>query len=88
MFGALFLAVLATLPTVFYKMVGLSLPLAASSLLIAVSVAIETARQLQSQMDDAPLQGLPEVIESGGNHDESVFFLALPARARGRRRPW
>ena len=51
MFGALFLAVLATLPTVFYKMVGLSLPLAASSLLIAVSVAIETARQLQSQME-------------------------------------
>ena len=48
---ALFLAVLATLPTVFYKMVGLSLPLAASSLLIAVSVAIETARQLQSQME-------------------------------------
>ena len=51
MFGALFLAVLATLPTVFYKMVGLSLPLAASSLLIAVSVAIETARQLHSQME-------------------------------------
>ena len=44
-------ALLATLPTLFYKMVGLSLPLAASSLLIAVSVAIETARQLQAQME-------------------------------------
>ena len=51
LFGALFLALLATLPTLFYKMVGLSLPLAASSLLIAVSVAIETARQLQAQME-------------------------------------
>ena len=51
LFGALFLAVLATLPTFFYRLVGLNLPLAASSLLIAVSVAIETARQLQAQME-------------------------------------
>ncbi len=51
LFGALFLAVLATLPTLFYKMVGLSLPLASSSLMIAVSVAIETTRQLESQME-------------------------------------
>ena len=51
MFSALFLAVLATLPTFFYRLFGLNLPLAASSLLIAVSVAIETARQLQAQME-------------------------------------
>ena len=51
LFGALCLAVLATLPTFFYRLVGLNLPLAASSLLIAVSVAIETARQLQAQME-------------------------------------
>ena len=50
LFGALFLAVLATLPTIFWKLVGVSLPLVASSLLIAVSVAIETMRQLESQM--------------------------------------
>ncbi len=50
LFGALFLAVLAALPTLFWKMAGLSLPLVASSLLIAVSVAIETMRQLESQM--------------------------------------
>jgi preprotein translocase subunit SecY len=51
LFGALFLALLATLPTIFYRMFGLNLPLAASSLLIAVSVAIETTRQLQAQME-------------------------------------
>lgn len=50
LFGALFLAVLATVPTAFWKIVGISLPLVASSLLIAVSVAIETMRQLESQM--------------------------------------
>ena len=50
LFGALFLALLATLPTIFWGLVGVSLPLVASSLLIAVSVAIETMRQLESQM--------------------------------------
>ena len=50
LFGAIFLALLATVPTLFYSLVGLSLPLVASSLLIAVSVAIETMRQLESQM--------------------------------------
>ena len=32
------------------SLAGLSLPFAASSLLIAVSVALETTRQLESQM--------------------------------------
>ncbi len=50
LFGALFLALLAVLPTIFWNLVGVSLPLVSSSLLIAVSVAIETMRQLESQM--------------------------------------
>ncbi|MBE5766067.1 MAG: preprotein translocase subunit SecY [Clostridiales bacterium] len=50
LFGALFLAVLATLPTLVYGVANISLPFQASSLLIAVSVALETARQLESQM--------------------------------------
>ena len=50
LFGALFLAVLATIPTLIGATAGLSLPFAASSLLIAVSVALETTRQLESQM--------------------------------------
>lgn len=50
LFGAIFLAVLATVPTLLTNLSGMSLPFAASSLLIAVSVAIETTRQLESQM--------------------------------------
>ena len=50
LFGALFLAVLATLPTLITNMAQMSVPFAASSILIAVSVAIETMRQLESQM--------------------------------------
>ena len=50
LFGALFLALLAVLPTLIYALCGVSLPFAASSLLIAVSVAMETMRQLESQM--------------------------------------
>ncbi len=50
LFGALFLAVLATIPTLIGSLAGLHLPFAASSLLIAVSVAMETTRQLESQM--------------------------------------
>ena len=50
LFGALFLAFLAVLPTIIYSILKVSLPFAASSLLIAVSVAMETMRQLESQM--------------------------------------
>ncbi len=50
LFGAIFLAILATLPTLVTHLSGASMPFAASSLLIAVSVAIETTRQLESQM--------------------------------------
>ena len=50
LFGAIFLAVLALLPSIIYKIAGVSLSFAGSSLLIAVSVAVETARTLESQM--------------------------------------
>ena len=50
LFAALFLAVLATVPTLMSKTFSASLPFGASSLLIAVSVAMETTRQLESQM--------------------------------------
>lgn len=50
LFGAIFLAILATLPQLLTTVLGMRLPFAASSLLIAVSVAIETTRQLESQM--------------------------------------
>ena len=46
LFAALFLAVLATLPNLFTVGLQTSVPFAASSLLIAVSVVLETKRQL------------------------------------------
>ncbi len=50
LFGGVFLAVLATIPTLATIWGGIRLPFAASSLLIAVSVSLETTRQLESQM--------------------------------------
>jgi preprotein translocase subunit SecY len=50
LFAALFLALLATVPTLLSKTFSTTLPFGASSLLIAVSVAMETTRQLESQM--------------------------------------
>ena len=44
------LAVLAIIPSIIYAIAGVYLPFTASSLLIAVSVAMETVRQLESQM--------------------------------------
>ena len=46
LFGALFLAVLATIPSLFTRGTTQSLPFGTSSLLIAVSVILETKRQL------------------------------------------
>ena len=50
MFSALFLAVLATIPTMLTQIFGIQAPFAASSVLIAVSVGIETIRQIEAQM--------------------------------------
>jgi len=50
LFGGIFLALLATIPTLASMWGGINLPFAASSLLIAVSVSLETTRQLESQM--------------------------------------
>ncbi|HML46513.1 MAG TPA: preprotein translocase subunit SecY [Clostridia bacterium] len=50
LFGGVFLAILATIPTTISHWFGMNLPFAASSLLIAVSVSLETTRQLESQL--------------------------------------
>ena len=50
LFSALFLAVLATIPTLITRVFGIRAPFAASSVLIAVSVALETLRQVEAQM--------------------------------------
>ena len=50
LFAALFLALLATLPTFLWRTVNVTVPFGASSILIAVQVALETLRQLEAQM--------------------------------------
>ena len=50
LFSALFLAVLATIPTLITGLFNVTTPFAASSVLIAVSVGIETIRQIEAQM--------------------------------------
>ncbi|MGI6739331.1 MAG: preprotein translocase subunit SecY [Christensenellales bacterium] len=50
LFAGIFLAILATLPTLLYVWLNVQIPYAASSILIAVSVSMETVRQLEAQM--------------------------------------
>lgn len=50
LFGALFLAVVAAVPTLFSKLLGSTSAFGATSLLIMVSVALETAKTLEAQM--------------------------------------
>ena len=48
--GAIFLAVVATLPTLVSQYTGLSLSFGGTSLLIMVGVALDTMQQLENQM--------------------------------------
>ncbi len=50
LFAALFLAVLAAIPTLMTSGLNLSVPFAASSMLIAVSVSLETMRTIKGEM--------------------------------------
>jgi preprotein translocase subunit SecY len=50
LFAALFLAVLATVPTLLSVWQNVRIPFAASSMLIAVSVALETVRQIEANL--------------------------------------
>lgn len=50
LFAALFLAILSTLPSALSVWQSVSIPFGASSILIAVSVALETVRQVEAQL--------------------------------------
>ena len=50
LFGAIFLAIVATVPTAFTAIAGFSSAFGATSLLIMVSVSLETTRQLESHL--------------------------------------
>ena len=55
--GAIFLAVIATLPTLIGQFTGLNISFGGTSLLIAVGVAIDTMKQLENQMVMRNYQG-------------------------------
>jgi len=57
LFDGVFLAVLATLPTLMTRTLATQLPFAASSLLIGVSVSLETIRQLETQLKTRNYKG-------------------------------
>ena len=50
LFAAIFLAILATIPSALSVWQSVSIPFGASSILIAVSVALETVRQVEGQL--------------------------------------
>ena len=50
LFAAFFLAILAAVPTLLLRLANVQVPFAASSILIAVSVSLETIRTLQGEM--------------------------------------
>ena len=50
LFAALFLAVLSVIPSLLLAWAGVQIPFAASSILIAVSVSLETIRTIQGEM--------------------------------------
>ena len=55
--GAIFLAIIATLPTLIGQFTGLNISFGGTSLLIAVGVAIDTMKQLENQMVMRNYQG-------------------------------
>ena len=63
LFAALFLAILAAVPTLLLRVAGVSVPFAASSILIAVSVSLETIRTIQGEMS---VRGIDMDMDNGG----------------------
>lgn len=63
LFAALFLAILAAVPTLLLRLAGVQVPFAASSILIAVSVSLETIRTIQGEMS---VRGIDTDVEKMG----------------------
>ncbi len=63
LFAALFLAVLAAVPTLLLRLANVQVPFAASSILIAVSVSLETIRTIQGEMS---IRGIDMDMENVG----------------------
>ena len=63
LFAALYLAVLSAIPSLLTSGLNQAVPFAASSILIAVSVALETIRTIQGEMS---VRGIDMDVENGG----------------------
>lgn len=63
LFAALFLAVLSAVPSLLTRGLNTAVPFAASSILIAVSVSLETIRTIQGEMS---IRGIEMDMEKGG----------------------
>ena len=63
LFAALYLAILSAVPSLLTRNLNMSVPFAASSILIAVSVALETIRTIQGEMS---IRGIDMDVEKGG----------------------
>ncbi len=63
LFAALFLAIIAAVPTLLTSGLSAQVPFAASSILIAVSVSLETIRTIQGEMS---VRGIDMDLEKGG----------------------
>ena len=63
LFAALYLAILSAVPSLLTRNLNMSVPFAASSILIAVSVALETIRTIQGEMS---IRGIEMDVEKGG----------------------
>lgn len=63
LFAALFLAIIAAVPTLLTSGLSARVPFAASSILIAVSVSLETIRTIQGEMS---VRGIDMDLENGG----------------------
>ncbi|MDO5435438.1 MAG: preprotein translocase subunit SecY [Clostridia bacterium] len=63
LFAALFLAILAAIPTLLLRLAGVNVPFAASSILIAVSVSLETIRTIHVEMS---VRGIDMDMENVG----------------------
>ena len=57
------LAILSAVPSLLTRNLNMSVPFAASSILIAVSVALETIRTVQGEMS---IRGIDMDVEKGG----------------------
>lgn len=62
LFAALFLAILAAVPTLLTRQLNAAVPFAASSILIAVSVSLETIRMVEGEMS---IRGIETDHENG-----------------------